>query len=465
MGYTKKVKDWLKAFTKKLSFEQLGLGLAIVGLAFGLRVHRYWEVPIGGETQDESAWAFLGASLIQTGQPTSWSFFAPYEPDYIFARRDHNAPLVRPALDHPPLFSLLPGLAHGLKSDWQNFPSLKVIRLPMVLLGTLNVALLMLAARQFFGQRKWIYVAGLIYSVAPSFVLSSRLVVAENLIVTWTLLALWALSLKNWRWQSLMLVAIGAAAVLTKVSGLVVPVAIFLVGLAGRDRKIWQAGLMGSLVGLIGFAIFGALHNWSLWLAVLGGQAGRELGWATLQNRFFVHPSLVEKFFFDGWVWLGLMSVPWVLLKKEAKFLSLNLFIILNLFFIGLSSGEQSFHGWYDYALYPLLVLAMVEVLAQIFANQNWLLFSLTWLLALPVLRVAAVHGDWYHQVPNLVIRLVATLGFVPFLASQLKFLPVKQWSWLSWLLVAALLAASAYAVLVFNQVSYWEDHQFFSQW
>lgn len=460
MRYTKIVKIWSRWLTKELI-----LAVLIVGLSFGLRINRYWDFPVGGETQDETAWAFLGASLIQTGQPTSWSFFAPYNPDYILSERENMAPLVRPALDHPPLFSLLPGFFHALKTNWQTYPSIKVIRLPMVLLGTFNVALLMLVASRLFKDKKWIYLSGLIYGVAPSFVFSSRLVVAENLIVTWTLLALLGLTLSKWRWQSLLLIIIGVAAILTKVSGLVVPVGIFIYGLASQDKKIWKAGLLGGLIGIACFVIYGALYNFGLFIEILRSQAGRDLGWSTLQNRFFLHADIVEKIFFDGWILLGLFAGVLLLWQRSARFLAINTLLILNLFFILLTSGEQTFHGWYDFSLYPLLVLATVEVLREIFAQKNWLLFAFVWLMLLPILRMAGVHGGWYQNLPSLMVRLVSALGFLPFFFSLLKWKKFNDSRWLVWVLFSVLLIASVYAVLVFNQVSYWEEHQFFREW
>ncbi len=441
------------------------LALVVVILAFFLRIDRYWEFPIGGETQDESAWAFLGSSLIETGRPVSWSFFSAYNPDYIFLKRNGDSPLVSPVLDHPPLFSLLPGLAHSIRGNWQDYPSIKVTRLPVIFLGTLNVALLMLVARNFFSQKRWVHIAGLIYAVAPSFVLTSRLVVAENIMITWTLLALLVLPYKKWKWQFLSLILISWAAIMSKVSGLVIPATIFLYGLSLRDSKIWKAGLLGGVLGVLSFVLFGAFYNFELFLEILSSQAGRDLGWSTLQNRFFLHASLVEKFFFDGWIFLGLFSLPLVLLKKETKYLSLNLFLIINLFFILLTSGEQTFHGWYDYTLYPLLVLSISVLFAEVFTTKNWLLFSFVWLMMLPIFRTAAIHGGWYRELPSFVIRGVSVLGFLPFFFNQLKFLPFKKWDWLSYILLGMILLASVYAILVFNQTSYWEEHQFFKTW
>lgn len=454
------MKIWTRWLTKELILAAL-----IVSLALGLRLNRYWDFPVGGETQDETAWAFLGASLIETGQPTSWSFFSPYRPNYIFGERENIAPLVRPALDHPPLFSLLPGAAHALKTNWQEFPSIKVIRLPLVFLGAFNVALLMMVASRLFDDKKWIYLAGLIYGVAPSFVFSSRLVVAENLIVTWTLLALLTLTLAKWRWQTWSLVIISVLAVLTKVSGVVIPAGIFIYGLASQDKQVRKAGLWGGVLGVMSFVIYGAFFNFGLFFEILKSQAGRDLGWSTLQNRFFLHADIVEKIFFDGWILLGLFAGAMLLWQKSSRFLALNILLILNLFFILLTSGEQTFHGWYDFSLYPLLVLALAEMFREIFGQKKWLLFSFGWLMLLPVLRLAGVHGHWYQDLSSLGIRLVSMLGFLPFFFSLFKGKKLNQEHRLAWFLLGLLLTVSVYAVLVFNQTAYWEEHQFFREW
>ena len=145
--------------------------LIIVGIllvAFVLRAHQYYEFPIAGETADEYAWTYLGSSLIQDGQPSSWSYFGPYQPDYVYQHRENEAPIVRPALDHPPLFSFLPGLAHSLRSNWIEPASIKVVRAPLIILGTLNVLLLYFVSRKLFSKPYYRLLATAIYATAPT---------------------------------------------------------------------------------------------------------------------------------------------------------------------------------------------------------------------------------------------------------------------------------------------------------
>ena len=457
--YTKRVKIFSKHFF---------LFISILILAFILRFHNYAIFPIGGETADESAWAFLGSSIIQEGQPTSWSYFKTYsDNNNIYKIREGEAPFVRPALDHPPLFALIPGIAHAIKGSWENSPSLKVIRFPMVLLGTINVGLLFILADKYFKKKKWVYLASLIYATAPSFVFASRLVVAENLLITWTILALILLRPERWKFRYVLLLLVGVLAVLTKVSGIVIPITIFVYGLAIKDKKAIMAGVWGLIAGIILFALWGAYFNWQLFIDVLVGQSGRDIGWSTLHNRFLLHPGIIEKIFFDGWIIFGLIASFISLYKNKKTFLALNTFIIFNLLFILATSGENTYHGWYDYMLYPLFVIAMVDNLKRIFKKENYKIFGLLWILLLPLFRVAGFHGGWIIQIPSIVIRVVMALGFIPYgLTLIFPNLSKNKTNLLMWSLIGLLIITNVYVIAVFNQTSYWEmDSGFRLQW
>ncbi len=66
------------------------------------------------------------------------------------------------------------------------------------------------------------------------------------------------------------------------------------------------------------YCLYGALLNWQLFLKVILSQADRDLGLSTLLNRLFLHPFVIEKFFFDGWLILGLFAmVAWFLIKPK----------------------------------------------------------------------------------------------------------------------------------------------------
>lgn len=435
--------------------------IIILLLAFCLRFWRYEYFPIGGETADEFAWTLLGASLIQEKVPASWSFFSAYE-NYHYKEGIYNAPIVRPVFDHPPLFSFLPGIAHNIKSNWLDSPSLKVIRLPMVLLGTLNVGLFWFVSRRIFTKQSWAVVGTLLYATIPSLVFSSRLVVAENLLITWLLLALWACAGPKQRWTSWLLTVISAAAVLTKLTGILIPVGLITYGLLTKDRWIAKSGLLGGLIGLGLFASYGAFYNWTLFAQVFLSQSARELGLATLQNRLFLHPTLVLHRFFDGWQWLGLLAFSWLLMTKtsDQKWLPVKIMTVLGLVLVALTVGESTFHGWYDFVLWPLLVLSLTESWRQMLETGNTLWVGLSWLLLLPVARLALVMTGAYTTLSNMAVRGIVLLGFLPLgwqILNQQKLIKITLVA-----LVILLLVANLTTIFTVNDVAYWEQAAFF---
>lgn len=433
--------------------------VTFVVLGFFLRFHQYFLFPIGGETSDENAWTLLGASLIQERVPASWSYFSAYK-GYEYKMGVYDAPIVRPVFDHPPLFSFLPGLFHSLKSEWSAYPSMKVIRLPMVVLGALNVGLFWLVAQRFFKESKWAVVATLLFMTIPEIVFGSRLVVAENLVVTWNLLAILGLLFSKEKWSLPLLVVISFSAVLTKVSGGVIPLSLVILGMAQKEKKWVQAGLIGGGLGVLAFIFYGFIYNWELFVEVFSAQSNRLLGFATLQNRFFLHPTLVKHIFFDGWKILGLFSVFFLFSEKERKHTFIQVFTLMNLLFVFLTVGESTFHGWYDYVLWPMLVLAITVLFQKIEENKSFLLAGFMWLLVLPVFRL--VMRFTQLELSSVSLRLLMVAGFIPFFLESFS-LPRLRKIVLP-LLFFLVLSANIVVIFSLTQEAYWVQSSFFEQ-
>jgi hypothetical protein len=439
--------------------------LVMVGLAFVLRWWNYAYFPVGGETADEYAWTLLGSSLIQEREPSSWSYFLAYK-DYHYLEQEvdgeEKAPIVRPAFDHPPLFSLLPGAAHSLKSFWLDSPSLKVIRAPMVLLGAVNVGFFYLVCRQIFVRNRWTVVGTSLFLTIPALVFSSRLVVAENLLITWILVTLLLVFSKQRRWTMPALIAVSALAVLTKIAGLIIPASLLTFGLLTKQPKLSKAAVWGGVLGIGLFAIYGAIYNWPLFLDVLASQSTRQLGLATLQNRLFLNPALVRHLFFDGWKMLGLFASFWLLAqpKKNKQELLVLIFTVISLLFVSLTVGESTFHGWYDFILWPSLVISTTLLGKTIWETKNGLLFGLVWLLLLPGLRLSLVFSESYDELSNLTFRLITLIGFLP-LFWQL----VSRPTWIRktmLLLFIVLLTSNLVSVYFLTHDAYWLQADFF---
>lgn len=430
-----------------------------------LRSWHYANFPVGGETADEYAWTLLGASLIQEKAPASWSYFPAYE-NYHYVEGVYDAPIVKPVFDHPPLFSLLPGIAQSLKADWLTPPSLKVIRLPLVILGALNVGIFWLVAQKIF-SKKWAVLGTGLFLTIPSLVFGSRLVVAENLLVTWILLALLIVfqptaGNRQHRWTMPLLILINLAAVLTKIAGFILPVSLIAYGLLSHRTKLAKAAAIGAVLGAGLFAFYGAIYNWQLFLAVLTDQSTRRLGLATLQNRLFLNPALVRHIFFDGWKVLGLFSGFWLISQTEKfkKMLLVPLLMVVTLLFIALTVGENTFHGWYDFILWPSLIISLTALLQQLWQTKNGLLFALVWLLLLPNLRLFFIVSGNDQALNNWLIRGLVVLGFLP-LAEEI-FHRQKLINKTIGLLLIVLLLVNIANIFLIDQQTYWLQAAFF---
>ena len=450
----------------RIFFHNNFLIILILSLGFFLRSYHYPNFPVSGETADEVAWAMLGASLIQTRQPASWSHFEAYQ-DYVaeqlvvkYESQDVIYNLVSPVLDHPPLFSLIPGFFHSLKAPWNKLPSIKLIRFPMIFLGSLNIYLLYLVARQIFDDNPTrVYLATLAYAILPSFVFSSRLVIAENLLVTWTLLAIYLL-ISRVKKKNLYLILISIAAILTKVSGLIIPLGIIAYSWQKSDKKIAKSGLLGLLIGEGLYLLYGAVLNWPLFVEVNLSQAGRKLGLATLLNRLALHPAIVEKFFIDGWLILGLIGVIGWLLLNPKKYLPIKIYLILWLAFIAATVGETTFHGWYDYPLYPIFALGIGWLLDYLVKQKLYWLSWLSWLISLATLRMGLVFSNQYQHLSNITLRGLMLLGGTPLAFSLIKKEQLARYT--IFILGLIMVLASIITVLKVNHPHYWETDLFF---
>jgi len=454
----------ITAFCKQRGFLiLLSITLILGGL---LRFYRYFEFPIFGETADEWAWTWLGASLWQTGQPISWSYFKEYQEKYIYEVLPSGAPLVTPDLDQPPFFGLLAGVTHALSSPWRAQPSSKVIRLPLVVLGCLNLSLLTVVAYRLLEKdKKLTLLAAILYATLPVVVFSSRLVVAENFLITLELIMLLLLASSSLSVgkKNLFLILVSILAVMSKVSGIIVPLTVLLNGLLKKDKQEIKVGALGVCLGFLLLLFYASFFNFNLFVAVQLSQGGRELGLSTLINRFFIHPTLVRDLFVDGWLIFGLFGFfslvyNW---KEQLRFQPAILAGLLTLAFIVFASGERTYHGWYYYPVLPILVLAIVFVWQKMLKTKNTLLFILNWLLLLPALRLPLVYLLASTQLNPFLVRSLSLLAFLPLASQALGLNNLTKKLMIMGLVL--LILANIVTVLTVNQTQYWLDNSYFN--
>ncbi len=447
------------------------LFIIIAALAVGLRAHNYWIVPLSDETADELAWTWLGASLLVEGQPTSWSLYSQYQDGYIYKKNIIKAPLVRPVVDHPPLFSLIPGAMHAATAEWETIPSRKVIRFPMLFLGCLNVVLLYFVARAFF-DTDWALVAMTIYATAPTFVYASRLVVAENLLITWTLLCIlgvvgWLQHTNSRNKYVAALVAISIAAVLTKISGIVIPITLIGFAVVVRSPAMLKVSLCAFGLSILSLLLYMTAIDLPLFLSVQFSQADRLLGLTTIFSRFLIHPTVAKMVFYDGWVLLGLAAALVQIanfIQSEHKQSQLQLFVhllfLLNGAFILTTVEEFSFHGWYSYVLFPFFILAIVELFKKIYAG-NVLLMASVWVIFLATANTVFTQLHIRDSLTNFQIRALYAIGFLPLLGQALSSKYAKK---LTLYLAVIMLIANCISVLTITELSVRENNNFYYQ-
>jgi 4-amino-4-deoxy-L-arabinose transferase-like glycosyltransferase len=282
--------------------------ITLLGAVF--RLYHYDTVPHHLWTADEYAFAWSGMSLLRDHVPTGWSWLKVYGSVPRVEWQGDFYKLVTPWLDHPPLFSLLPGAAALAGGAVHFFDcTLSVIRIPSLLLGIASLPLLYVLSLRI-GGTTMAMIATLIYAVNPNTVFLSRLAVAENLIVVLSLLVmlLYVLYSETSKSRYLYIAAVLAGlACLAKVTG------IYLVGtlcalslLHGRWREFLNVALIGAVIFSI-YPIYGWYYDFDLFVRVVTGHAGR-FNFADLPRvtRMFYshgdHPLPFDPVFLFGWL-------------------------------------------------------------------------------------------------------------------------------------------------------------------
>jgi len=370
----------------------LGLFVLIFLLGTGLRMHNYWLFPVGGETADETAWTMLGSSLLQTGQPTSWSSFPSYTNAELVVWAGNEFRLVSPALDHPPLFGLVPGSVVTLMGQfWKQLPSIKLIRAPLILIGSINLFLFAYWMWRLSVSKVWKTVSFLLFATAPAWVFLSRLVVSENLLTTWLLLLAVVLQSKS-KWRLQAIVILHALLPLTKAIGIPLAIASVLILFTEKEwNQFWKPALVGLLAGLGGWLFYAAIFDFDLWWQVQFLQTRRGTGLANLYNSFLWRPVLINKIFLDPWTWLGhIVAGLWLVRDDDKKTSRWQRWWGLSWLsywgFLLISVGENVTHGWYQIAMLPMLAIGFGAAIDWIWSRISWWgLALISLLLTLPV--------------------------------------------------------------------------------
>ena len=394
---------------------------------FVLRFAYYPSFPSVSETADERAWTWLGASLIKEKQPTAWSLFDVYPKNQaIYKKLKNHAPLVRPFLDHPPLFAFIPGSMHLVQAEnWEDFPSQKAIRLPMIFIGAFNILLLGWLLKLYFPNKKdepINLLTTLAFASLPLIVFSSRMALADNLLATFSLLVL---IFVRKRWFFLLWLVVFLA-VLTKMQGVFTGGGLALYFWLIKEKKLVGLSFLSTLSGLLVFFLYGTYFNQKLFLSIFFNQSSRSVGFTTLLHRFIFHPTLVSHlwptFIKVGLFLAGVLTVFKARLKKKDAYLPAASLFLSFLAVTFLFVDEININGWYEYAVFPLLFIGTREIIRLLKEETTPLKNLLFWfLVVLPNFRLAAAAFLNTSKINSHTVWFLTLFGFLGFLLPKNK--------------------------------------------
>lgn len=408
---------------RKISFSNLAV-IGILLLGFYLRINNYTKYPPRGASSDEYTYTFLGMSLLQTGNPTSWSNFPSYE---SHAKRQNITirgiyfPLVTPYFDHPPFNGLLVGgwaLLNG-QNTFQKVQIATIRQIPIVL-GMITAYLVYLLALHAYGKRSAIW-ALLIYSTATIFVIVGRTVFAENLLTPLFLLSLLILQrTKKFTAKHMVVLAlIAGISFWTKELGIVVFLSTlsFLIFYKVTSRLIAVFFLLSIFIFLL-YGLYGYMYNWELFLSIISAQSGRTVGANTLYTLFF-HPISVNKLYFDGWYLMGFVSffASFFDIEKN-KFFLIPSFLYFFLMLFSLSNeGEM---GWYMLPMFPFFAILTANLLSESIKKYGGYIFVVATFIGM---YISQYRFDEKYGHSNSFFRIFLIVLFVPlFVAYLLKW-------------------------------------------
>lgn len=370
----------------------------IIFYGFLLRTYMYQYFPFSGAS-DELYSVWNGLSLINEKIPASWSEYPVYKKENIifegwvegkWENGNHaRYRIVKPWFDHFPLFSLIVG-ANAKFFNLKNFSILPtgIIRLPMLLIGLVNLFLLFITANKLF-KFNTATLSLLVYATAPIIIFSSRMISCENLLTTFEILIVFFLFkyLNKGDKIDLFLVYLFLFfSFLTKGTAIFFGLSVFLILLLYKKNKQAIIVILPIFIAGLLMLLYGLYYDGSLFLKVMRWSTIRGVGLSTVA-LYFLKPMVVNDIFFDGWFYFGFISLLISFFKynfKKDKAITIIIVFFIS-WIIGLifTSSETDLIGWYRFPLFPLMAMAGGKLLVDFIKEENvlGLFFSFIFLL------------------------------------------------------------------------------------
>lgn len=416
----------------------------ILILGFFLRQDKIDMWPRTGATFDEYAWTWLGMSLIQSGIPQSWSPLPAYTNRKLITYQKAYFVLVKPYLEHPPLFGLVAGswaMLNGAKNIFE--VDIAHIRGLALLLGVLSIFILYVFAAEVYGYKIGL-LSAFIYTIVPTIVIGSRIVENENFFIPFFLLSLYFVSkfikTNNSRYRNIAAVICGLLS-LAKVPWLAAALAIVLIFFYLRKFKDAWKFLSIVIPIFILYIVYGFYYNAHLFIALMTFQLQRyDLTFNSI-FALFTSPYLVDRFMVDGWIYFGWFAIFLLMVKDFKKnFFVLIPFLAYFAVFIFAIPNEPS-HGWYRYPFYPFMVVSTALFLKEYFSKNYFLTFLFLIFTGLSMLELSWAKSIGFSFIVFRSFLLLFGISLAPL------FLPkTKKIAYLS----------SYFSLIIISLLSFW---------
>lgn len=424
----------------------------IVVLGFLLRVNNLYTWPREGATFDEYAWTWLGINLIQKQTPISWSSQPQYKNREHLIYRKAAFFLVRPYLEHPPVFGLVAGsfaLFNGAKDMYHI--DLKTIRPLAIILGLASIVLVFLLVNELY-QVKTAFLASLLYATIPTIVVGSRIVQNENFFIPMWLLALLFTSkyLKNKKavFRNVAGVICGLL-ILSKIPWIAAAGSIVLIFVYLKKYKDLLKFISIVIpIGLL-YAVYGLYWDAQVFIDLWGLQLNRyDISFSSIY-ALFLKPWLVDRIYLDGWIYFGWFAFLFLVIDIKKHFIIV--FALLSYFLIFLTGiPDEAGHGWYRYPFYPFLIISIALFVREYFIKNPVLTF-----LFLSLIGTSLFQNTWAvaFGFSYFIFRLIIIgwgLSLIPLFFPNKSLIKASNFISYSWSVIFIVL--NIWSVMLYNE-------------
>jgi 4-amino-4-deoxy-L-arabinose transferase-like glycosyltransferase len=324
--------------------------------------------------------------------------------------------------------------------------SMDLIRIPPIIISTVNILLVFFLAKKILGTRTAI-LSALVYAMLPVIVVSGHLSKDEQLITSFFITAL----IFAWRDLNktgtsnkdiLLSASFSGLSILAKITGIAIPMTIAGLYISRRQWKKASFFFASTVFFVLIYLGYGALYDFKSLISVLSYQS--SIAFSSLRGclRLITEARLVLEPVNAGWYILLWFSVIYMIFKHPLKSRILAIPLFLYLFFIATAIPFDLDYGWYRIPLYPFLAIGGASLFASFIKNPDFFKGSIiTALGILPDFQNSLTQGisGSSNKIRLLVFMLLSPLILKYIISNESYARFVKVWAWLILILSAVL--------------------------